>query len=151
MTTTYWCHTAMTTDTHIWAGGTGSCLVFHTLVKHWRGRQGKLFLETMTSPRRHSGTPNSRHGPHSHYSCSLILSLAELLLLRQVFHLFLVHGSLSLLRLAAFLHQCVGWLQAVGDAICTSAALKNHRASLHSKRLRVIQSWGCDEEEDNGT
>jgi len=36
----------MTSDTHIWAGRTGSCLVFHTLVQHWRGRRGKLFGNT---------------------------------------------------------------------------------------------------------
>lgn len=106
--TTCWYLTGMTTDSHIWAGGTGSCLVFHALVQQWRGRQGKLFLETLTSPRRLSGTLNPQHGPRSHYSCSLILSLslAELLLLKQVLHLFIAHGSLALL-----LHRCVGWLR----------------------------------------
>lgn len=151
-TTTYWYLTSMATDTPIWAGGTGSCLLFLTLVQHWKGRQGKLFLEThditkeafwdskstaraaftllLLSHSLSSGTSPVKASASSIFSSRLPLSPQA--------------GCVpaSVRGLTAGVGWCDTHKCCIEESLCIS---------LHSERWQVIQSWGCDEEEDNST
>ena len=87
----------MTTAGHIWAGGKRKLFsILHTLVRRAGGRQGRLFLATLTSPSSHFGTdlPLSLSRLLSHvHSLLSPFSAAERAPLRHAFLLFLAQCS----------------------------------------------------------